>query len=900
MVCYDSSSAMVSYLLKLLSQFIHIIVTALSLNQNDHLTAPHKDPERYQLSNQFNESNDIDMDDQENSNLIQDDQNHWQEDSDSESLGDSERDQREAAQAAELRACAAAFHALSQPESNQSIATSDGEVEDPLATVSRIESIKITQEFIKEIRTATLDNGNLEDDILKCLRNPPKEPIDISDPDIRLSLDLFLDVTNSSEDTYKSLCKTMQRRCPDANPLSFHSVKKLVAEITGVMAVYDDMCINSCHAFTGPFSQLASCSICGEARYDEARSKSKRKKIPRLQFCTILLGPQLQALRRSHSGAMSMRYLDSKMRDVMTMLDNLQTEDGADIIYDDILSGSEAQDIVARLSLTGCDTIISTALDGAQLYQNKKSDTWISIWIINNFSPNQRYQKRHVLPGTVIPGPNRPKIIDSYLFRGIHHLSALQRENNGAGLCVWDALEDRVIQSRIIFSLAMADAVGMTELDGRVGHHGAQGCRLGCPMKGRHKPHSGHYYAVHLKPNDYTVEDCNHLDIDIRNLKTLSSNGYQQQLTKVITSIDQTDYERNRKETGISKPSILSGLVDGLMFRLPRCFGLDLMHLLFLNLGELLIPLWRGTLNCAPTDDQTSWDWATLTGDIWQAHGQLVANATRFFPSFFHRPPRNPAEKISSGYKATEYHLYLFRLGPGLFRTVLPHKYWKNFCKLVHGCRILTQRHITGAQLQEAHSHLIQFIEEFENLYYQRRADRLHFCRPCIHTLAHTCEEVTRVGPGAYSTQFTMERTIGNLGQEIRQPSNPFANLAQRALRRSQVNALINIYPELDSTAQHLPSHSKDLGRGLVLLRPRDGYPATICGPAGAIISQVVNTSEVLSRVSEDLSEEASKPRVRRWGRLRLPNGQVARSVWCESRRAHDKVRVTCNVKVCA
>ena len=297
MVCYDSSSAMVSYLLKLLSQFIHIIVTALSLNQNNHLTAPHKDLERYQLSNQFNESNDIDMDDQENSSLIQDDQNHWQEDSDSESLGDLERDQREAAQAAELRACAAAFHALSQPESNQLIATSDGEVEDPLATVSCIESIKITQEFIKEICTTTLDNGNLEDDILGCLRNPPKEPIDISDLDIWLSLDLFLDVTNLSEDTYKSLCKTMQRCCPDANPLSFHLVKKLVAKITGVMAVYDDMCINSCHAFTGPFLQLASCSICGEAQYDEAQSKSKRKKILRLQFCTILLGLQLQVLR---------------------------------------------------------------------------------------------------------------------------------------------------------------------------------------------------------------------------------------------------------------------------------------------------------------------------------------------------------------------------------------------------------------------------------------------------------------------------------------------------------------------------------------------------------------------------------------------------------------------------
>ena len=89
MVCYNSPSAMVSYLLKLLSQIVHIIVTTLSLNQSNHLsdlTAPHKDPEHYRLSNQFNESNDIDMDYQDNSNLIQNDQN--QEDSNSDSLGD--------------------------------------------------------------------------------------------------------------------------------------------------------------------------------------------------------------------------------------------------------------------------------------------------------------------------------------------------------------------------------------------------------------------------------------------------------------------------------------------------------------------------------------------------------------------------------------------------------------------------------------------------------------------------------------------------------------------------------------------------------------------------------------------------------------------------------------------
>jgi len=134
-----------------------------------------------------------------------------------------------------------------------------------------------------------------------------------------------------------------------------------------------------------------------------------------------------------------------------------------------------------------------------------------------------------------------------------------------------------------------------------------------------------------------------------------------------------------------------------------------------------------------------------------------------------------------------------------------------------------------------------------------------------------------------YYTQFTMEHTIRDLGKEIRQPSNPFTNLAWHALRQSQVNALKNIYPELDTTAvPHLPRFSQDLGEGCVLLQPRDKYPTTIPGPGGIIISWLFNSSKI-----------------RRWGRLRLPNGQVARSLWCKSKRASGKVRVTRNVKVC-
>jgi len=77
------------------------------------------------------------------------------------------------------------------------------------------------------------------------------------------------------------------------------------------------------------------------------------------------------------------------------------------------------------------------------LYQMKASDCWISIWIVADHSPDLRYKKKHIFPATFIPGPNKPKHPDSFLFPGLYHLAALQKE----GLMIWDAAEDRIFKS---------------------------------------------------------------------------------------------------------------------------------------------------------------------------------------------------------------------------------------------------------------------------------------------------------------------------------------------------------------------------------------------------------------------------------------------------------------------
>jgi len=68
------------------------------------------------------------------------------------------------------------------------------QVEDPghhVLNPSRIEHLRFAQEFIHQVSHATLDNGRLDDLTIDYLRYPEEGPVDISDPDTRLSLDIF-------------------------------------------------------------------------------------------------------------------------------------------------------------------------------------------------------------------------------------------------------------------------------------------------------------------------------------------------------------------------------------------------------------------------------------------------------------------------------------------------------------------------------------------------------------------------------------------------------------------------------------------------------------------------------------------------------------------------------------
>jgi hypothetical protein len=732
-----------------------------------------------------------------------------------------------------------------------------------------------------------LENVTLESQLapedLDALRNPTPHPSTPSDdPDLRLSISCFIGLINSSREAYETICEGIQERFPTAEMLSYHRAKQAVQNLSGIITLKDNMCVDTCAAFTGPFADLTSCPRCKKPRYDpdQFEASEGKIKIPRRQFSTFPIGPQIQARWKNPETAEKMLYRQRRTAAG-------ETED-----YDDILSGSAYLDRVAEGEIKGYDTLLMFSIDGAQLYRDKKSECWIYIWILLEMAPNERYKVQNILPGGIIPRPKPPEHLDSFMFPGLAHVSALQKE----GLSLYDSYTQTFQISMLFLFLVLADAVAMAKLTGSVGHHGRKGCRLLCDLPGRNKPGGPHFYPAMLRPdlddnddddgddgdNDDTP-DPSHPDVDINNLPSPRPEAYRRNLNHVLTSPNITEYRARRLKTGITKPSIFDSLPR--ILELPGCFPGDLMHQPVLNLPGLLFDLWCQRPKLRKHDKESNWPWAVLTGDTWVKHGKTVAEAGCFLPHSFDRVPRNPQEKISSGYKAWEFLVYVYMLGPGLFYNILPEKYYLHYCKLIRGIRLIYQRSISPEQLRTAHQALLEYCIEFEHLYYQRKTNRLHFVRQSIHSLTHLGPETNRLGPLSLSAQWTMERIIGVLGSLVKQPSNAFANLTEQAKKMVSINALLAMWPDVGRKL-HNPRGSIDLGGGYILLGPKDDT-----------LYRISSTEEDAVTRFLDNAAPAVKS-LHRWGRLQISNGQLARSRWKEIDRSKRLARTDRMLKV--
>jgi hypothetical protein len=423
----------------------------------------------------------------------------------------------------------------------------------------KLEQLRTAWEFVKELREASHENSGLSDEFREHLLNPLQETFQIDDPNHRLSLEIFLATTNASRKSYDLICQAVQLRNPGNRLLSYYQISRKVADWTGIQLVRDDMCVGGCLGFTGPFKDHLTCATCGADRYDPIVLKvSKGKKqVPRQQFYSLLLGPQIQAQWAHPESAKAMRY---GVQQLKSNVKAASQNNGEIPLHRDIFSGEAILERFQSGQIKDDDTMLLFSTDGAQLYCNKQSDVWIGIFTMLNLPPNLRYKNTRILPAVIIPGPCKPKDTDSFFFRAFHHLNTLMKD----GLWVWDAAQSTTVHSTVHLLLVGADGPGLTCLDGGVGHQGAHGCRLHCPMKGRLKPGGSHYYpALKLPGGSYAQKfpSSAHDDIDPAFIASWEpTTGHYLANLKCLHEVQTpAEYNAVRLQTGLVKPSILLG-----------------------------------------------------------------------------------------------------------------------------------------------------------------------------------------------------------------------------------------------------------------------------------------------------------------------------------------------------
>ncbi|KAI0323896.1 hypothetical protein GY45DRAFT_1375978 [Cubamyces sp. BRFM 1775] len=388
-----------------------------------------------------------------------------------------------------------------------------------------------------------------------------------------------------------------------------------------------------------------------------------------------------------------------------------------------------------------------------------------------------------------------------------------------------------------------------------------------------------------------------HPDIPTASLGRPSTVQYHNHLQILLSASNDAQYKRLRRATGLCKPSILSGLSRTLP--IPHLFPVDIMHLGCLNIPDLYLNLWRGTIKGATRSDPRAKSYAVLADeDEWMAHGREVERAMPYLPGFFDRPPRNIAEKVNSGYKAIEYKTWFYGYLPARLRARLGREHWLQLCSLVRGMMLIWSEVILKADLHEARERLSYAVEKHEELYYARDIDNLHVVRPCIHLLWHLPDLVVLIGALIVVSQFPMERHIGDLGGQIRLHSNPYANLSHRAFRRCQENAIKALHPPLDRMRRKhgvLPRGALDLGDGYVLLRAMDRTSRPVPSAEAATIYDYLLMHEPVLCAGQE--RHSFRYKVRKWGRVRLPNETVARSAWKEQAKPLSRARIARCVK---
>ncbi|KAF8599003.1 hypothetical protein BDV93DRAFT_560783 [Ceratobasidium sp. AG-I] len=179
-----------------------------------------------------------------------------------------------------------------------------------------------------------------------------------------------------------------------------------------------------------------------------------------------------------------------------------------------------------------------------------------------------------------------------------------------------------------------------------------------------------------------------------------------------------------------------------------------------------------------------------LTLYQWEHIGRETAKATRTIPAEFVGILPDIAQDRNL-YKAEAYAFWIQYIAPALLEGRLPVKHLLLLRKIIFYCLEFT---ITASEVDDLEDMIRQWVGEYEEYYYQFRANRLPACPLTIHALLHIPYYIRHTGPLWTSWAFVMERFCGHLLPAVKNRVQPYENLDYYIQRRAQIQVVSNIH----------------------------------------------------------------------------------------------------------
>ncbi|GES94501.1 transposase domain-containing protein [Rhizophagus clarus] len=529
--------------------------------------------------------------------------------------------------------------------------------------------------------------------------------------------------------------------------ISLYKLQKKLHQSVSLSPIRIDTCKNSCIAFTGDYHLLRECPLCFESRFD-----SNNKPVNITNFFSLIERLKIQFSDSKRAKEFLYRY------EYTTTISN---DNGN---YDDIYDGKLYKKLVERgLFANPTDIALSLSLDGFQIFKHKTNDYWVILFINNNLSPEIRVKKENLLITMVIPGPNAPKDMSTFLQPIINELQVLEE-----GILCFNGYTQQQFLLKAYVTHCTGDIPAISKCLNLVGHNAYKGCRF-CNLLGTCHIKNHHIYFPLNKQHG--------------NLVLRTHEEAEDTINQLLMETDKSKKESIIKNTGIKGANLLFKL-KGIEF--PWSFPTDIMHLYFENIALLMYLHWSGGFFKDNKYNKNSYN---LTKKELEYIGKLMKESQTCLPLEFGRALRD-ISKYHTGFKAVEWRNWIELFSVPLLKDIFIDKHINGWINYVKAVKLSLKYVISNDDLQEIKCSLITFYNYYENEYFKQDQERLSACRICFHYLLHISENIEYSGPCWAYWQFPMERLCGMLIPMVYSKLRPYTSLSNNLTLLDQLNHL--------------------------------------------------------------------------------------------------------------